>query len=149
MDRFRLLFNRIESILLKICFISILLLIGLQIFINGSEFAVFLQSDRGMDRIPLEGSRNKGIIILEVDGKDDSKYLEVLVNGEVVKRFNNNEEVTIEVYNNDLIEINGAKCRESVRVRVTGVSKNISLPKLNTTVKVAQSIEILSKVVIK
>ncbi|WP_034428996.1 hypothetical protein, partial [Caldisalinibacter kiritimatiensis] len=75
--------------------------------------------------------------------------LEILINGEPVKKLKNSKEVSIEVYNNDLIEINGAKCREKTKVKVVGISKNIDTPKLNSTVTVCQSIDILGKVIIK
>ncbi|RKD34524.1 hypothetical protein BET03_01470 [Thermohalobacter berrensis] len=142
-------FNKIESLLLKLCIISILLLIALQIVLNNETLSVFL--NKNIEGVPLESinKKNKGIIILKILNSKNYGNVEVLINGETVKKFGNQKEIDIKVYNNDLIEINGTMYKENIEVKVVGVSKNIKTPKLNSSVTTSKSIEILGKVLLK
>lgn len=75
--------------------------------------------------------------------------IEVLVNGEYVGDFINNDEIKINVYDNDMIEVDGTKYSNKLIIKVVGVSTNMELPKLDIIVTTSQSIEILSKVKLK
>lgn len=90
----------------------------------------------------------KGIIVLK-NMEFDYKDISILVNGEYVADFKEKDEVKIEVYNNDIVEIDGTKYNNKINIKVVGISKNIDSPKLNTIVTTSQSIEILGKVQIK
>ncbi len=74
--------------------------------------------------------------------------IKILLNGEPIGEFYN-DEVKIYVRNNDIIEIDGTKYDDQLKVKVIGVSKNVETPKLDTTVITFQSIEILSRVKLK
>lgn len=143
-------FNKIESLLLKLSLISIIILIGLQVFIVNNEISVFSKmANIEGNTIGDLGKIESGLVVLSIEEEQKFKETEVLVNGEVIDKFNGRKEVTIEVYNNDIVEINGGRYSEKVKVKVVGISKNIESPKLNTIVTTDRSIEILGKVVIK
>ncbi|WP_183108667.1 hypothetical protein [Thermohalobacter berrensis] len=116
---------------------------------NNETLSVFL--NKNIEGVPLESinKKNKGIIILKILNSKNYGNVEVLINGETVKKFGNQKEIDIKVYNNDLIEINGTMYKENIEVKVVGVSKNIKTPKLNSSVTTSKSIEILGKVLLK
>ena len=97
----------------------------------------------------VKGSQynEKGVIELKIY---DSKFenLEVMINGETITKFHNNI-AKLEVYNNDLIEINGVMYNEKIKIKVVGVSSNLKFPKLNTVIYSSNNIEILDKVEFK
>ena len=51
--------------------------------------------------------------------------LKLLVNGEYVGDFTKNDEIKINVYHNDIVEIDGTKYNNKVNIKVVGVSRNI------------------------
>jgi len=105
---------------------------------NANSFAYILEGE----------TSEKGIIILKNMNSEFSE-ISVLVNGEYVTDFNENDEVEISVYNNDIVEIDGTKYSNKVNIKVIGISKNIIIPELNSMVTTSQSIEILGRVQIK
>lgn len=149
MKGYRSLFNKIESILLSICLICIVVLIGLQLVISNNDLSTYIA---GVDNLEKELNKSVsddiGVIILKLE---DTKYngVEVLINGEVFKNFKGVEELRLNVYNNDVIEINGTKYDNSVTVKVDGISKNIMKPELNTVATTNKTIELLGKVILK
>lgn len=147
---YKSLFNKVESILLSICLICIVVLIGLQLVINNNDLSTYIA---GVDN--LEEELNKtvseeiGVIILKLE---DAKYtdVEVLINGEVYdEKFKENGEIRLNVYANDVIEINGTKYDNSVIVKIDGISKNIMQPELNTVITTNKTIELIGKVILK
>jgi hypothetical protein len=90
----------------------------------------------------------KGTLIIKLldEEYDDVK---ILVNGDTVSDFSKNNEIELSVFNNDLIEVDGSKYIDNIRVKVVGISKNIESPSLNTSATTNQSIEIIGKVVLK
>ena len=149
MKGYKSLFNKIESILLTICLISVAFLIGLQLVINNNDLSTFIAGVNNFEKeLNKSVSEDSGIVIIKLE---DKRYdgVEILINGEVFSNFKNVEEVRLNVYNNDLIEINGTKYDENVTVRVDGISKNIKLPELDTIAVTKKSIELLGKVILK
>lgn len=144
--KYKKIFNKIESILLKVCVVSLLLIIGLQFLISNEDFSVFLNNTED-NSLNSSGYYEKGVLILrlESEGYED---VEVLVNGEVIANFNKKKEIPIDVYNNDLIEINGTKHLDTIKIKLVGISKNIIKPELNTVVTTSKSIELLGKVIL-
>jgi len=99
--------------------------------------------------LPLNDKQfDKGIVVLSLIDKE-YRQTEILVNGEPIDDFSENDELKIQVYENDLIEIDGTKYTNNVRLKVVGVSSNIEYPKLDTIISTSQSIEILGKVRLK
>lgn len=149
MKGYKSLFNKIESILLTICFLSIIFLIGLQFVISNNDLSTFITGQDSFGK-ELNGTvtEDSGVVILKLENPIYDR-VEVLVNGEVFSTFKGVQELRLTVYNNDLIEINGTKYDDSVTVRVDGISKNIMLPELDTIATSRKTIELLGKVILK
>lgn len=144
------LFNKIESIILTLSIISLITLVCIQ-FINVKDENVMstLGYNSELRFLPLnEKQFDKGIVVVSLVDKQ-YKQTEILVNGESIDDFSENDELQIQVYDNDLIEIDGTKYTNNVKVKVIGVSSNIEYPKLDTIISTSQSIEILGKVRLK
>ena len=144
-------FYKIEKVILSLTIICLILLIGMQ-FINVNEKNVidtsqFINNDR---YIPLINKKNtdKGVLIIKLMDKGYDE-IRILVNGEPLYDFKKDDEIKINVYENDLIEIDGTSYTEKVKVKLQGISKNITSPKLDTIAITSQSIEILGKVRLK
>ncbi len=144
-------FYKIEKVIFSLTIICLLLLVGKQ-FLNVREENVidtsqFIKNDR---YIPLINKKNtdKGVLIIKLM---DERYdeIRILVNGEPLYDFKKDDEIKINVYENDLIEIDGTAYTDKVKVKLQGISKNINSPKLDTIVITSQSIEILGKVRLK
>lgn len=90
----------------------------------------------------------EGIIILKLLN-NDFEDVNILVNGDVIYNFVGTDELSIQVYNNDLIEVDGTKYLNRVKIKIIGVSENLELPKLDTIVETSQSIEMLGRVKLK
>lgn len=144
------LFNKIESIILTLSIISLITLVCIQ-FINVKDENVMstLGYNSELRFLPLnEKQFDKGIVVVSLVDKQ-YKQTEILVNGESIDDFSGSDELQIQVYDNDLIEIDGTKYTNNVKVKVIGVSSNIEYPKLDTIISTSQSIEILGKVRLK
>ena len=103
------------------------------------DYTSFLDSQQKLD---------KGVIILK-NLNPNYNNVEVLINGEYVADFSEEDEVKIYVYHNDIVEIDGTKYNNKVSIKVSGISKNIERPMLDEVVTTSQSIEILCKVQLK
>ncbi|MFS8541980.1 MAG: hypothetical protein LOD89_07815, partial [Tissierellales bacterium] len=105
----------------------------------GDDYTSFLSGEEKLD---------KGIIVLKnLDPAYDN--VGILVNGEKIADFVGKNEVKIPVYHNDIVEIDGTKYNNKIRIQVVGISKNIERPSLDELVTTSQSIEILCKVQLK
>lgn len=144
------LFNKIESIILTLSIISLITLVCIQ-FINIKDENVMstVGYNSELRFLPLnEKQFDKGIVVVSLVDKQ-YKQTEILVNGESIDDFSGSDELQIQVYDNDLVEIDGTKYTNNVKVKVIGVSSNIEYPKLDTIISTSQSIEILGKVRLK
>lgn len=144
------LFNKIESIILTLSIISLITLVCIQ-FINIKDENVMSTVGYNSELRFLslnEKQFDKGIVVVSLVDKQ-YKQTEILVNGESIDDFSGSDELQIQVYDNDLIEIDGTKYTNNVKVKVIGVSSNIEYPKLDTIISTSQSIEILGKVRLK
>jgi len=144
-------FNILDKILLILVTLSFSFLLIIQfINYNNNELSINTSwfGDSYNSFFSGEEKLDKGIIILK---NLDSNYdrVEVLVNGEKVADFISKDEVKIPVYHNDIVEIDGTKYNNYVRIQVIGISKNIEKPTLDEIVTTSQSIEILCKVQLK
>ncbi|HSH35131.1 hypothetical protein [Schnuerera sp.] len=145
-------FKYFEKTLILLSILSLLLLLATQ-YLSYNEDSSILTTIGGKDgrnfifSDSLE-TNEKGIIILK-NMKPKYKDIEVLVNGEYINDFKENDELKIYVYNNDMVEIDGTKYKNQLIFKIVGVSNNIEMPKLDTIITTSQNIEILSKVQLK
>lgn len=137
-------FNRVESIVLKLIILGLLLTILYQFTHNNNISSAFSQNLTHFNDYTID----KGKVILKLDNSDKYKNVKVLINGKELSDFKKSNEVKITVNNNDIIEINGGMYNENITVKVVGLTKNIQSPKLDTCVITNSNIEILGKVIL-
>jgi hypothetical protein len=144
-------FNKLEKIIIILSILSISFLLIIQFLNYDDNYTIYTSRFNNKNRfIPFSNTEvpEKGIVILK---NITSIYneIEILLNGDSVGNFINNDEIKIYVYDNDIIEIDGTKYSENLNIKVVGISNNIETPKLDTILTTSQSIEILGKVQLK
>lgn len=146
------LFHVIEIIILTFTIICMLFLVFIQITLPKDLLTIPVISKYNNDTKYMPISKlnvnEKGIVVIKLLNSN-LENVEILINGDVVNNFRHSDEISIEVYNNDLIEIDGTKYIDRVKVKIVGISKNLELPKLDTVVETSQSIEMLGRVKLK
>lgn len=147
----KLLFNILEKVLLSLLILSMAFLIIIQFFSYDDSHTIYTakinRDNRFFSSIGLEADK-KGIIILK-NMTPEYKKVDVLVNGDYADSFIKSDEVEIQVYDNDVIEIDGSKYNNKLEIKIVGISSNVDAPKLDTVITTFQSIEILSRVQLK
>ena len=144
-------FNGLEKIILTLSIVCILFLIIIQFLSYDSNYTVYSSKiNNKIKFIPFSNINGyeKGIVILK-NLDSDYKEIEILLNGDFIDNFVENDEIRIDVYDNDIIEIDGTKYNKNLSVKVIGISNNIETPNLDTSITTSQSMEILSKVKLK
>ena len=139
-------FKVTEKLILLISLVSLALLLFIQFInyddntsINTSYTSKFLPPSQDMER---------AVVILKL--KDSEfKDTKVLLNGDLIDSFEKKDEISLEVYENDIIEIDGTKYQENIVVTVVGISSNLEYPNLDSEISTFQSIEILGRVKLK
>ena len=144
-------FNILDKVLLVLVTLSFTFLLITQ-FINYNNKYLSINTswfgEYNTSFLSGEEKLDKGIIVLKnLDPVYDN--VGILVNGEKVADFIGKEEVKIPVYHNDIVEIDGTKYNNNIRIQVIGISKNIERPTLDELATTSQSIEILCKVQLK
>ncbi|MBN4063099.1 MAG: hypothetical protein COA82_01005 [Alkaliphilus sp.] len=86
----------------------------------------------------------KGSVSIKIQGDKLYQDLEIVLNGEVYKRFENNFTVTVEVKNYDVIQINGSMYEEEIYIKIVETSNNINTEKLRMNIKINGNTETLA-----
>ncbi|MTI67792.1 MAG: hypothetical protein FH753_14500 [Firmicutes bacterium] len=146
MYKLKLLFNKIESLILLLCLFLIVTIFMLQGFVKTNNLEAI--SYKAKNQNLLNTYMKKGVIKLKLQNNKEYEEVEVLVNGEVAGNFKD-KQITIEVYNNDIIEINSTEYNKNLKVKILKTSDNIKLPKINSIYNIKGTLDILSRVIIK
>ncbi|MTI70238.1 MAG: hypothetical protein FH751_08305 [Firmicutes bacterium] len=146
MYKLKLLFNKIESLILILCLFLIVTIFMLQGFVKTNNLETI--SYKAKNQSLLNTYMKKGVIKLELQNNQEYEEIKVLVNGEVTGNFKD-KQITIEVYNNDIIEIKNTSYNENLKVKICKTSDNIKFPKTNSIYNIKGSLDILSRVIIK
>lgn len=130
----------IEKYILIIVMFMIILLIGLNT----------LRVYKGYTVIQRSGSNNiydsknilydKGTITLSIDESNNYPMLEIIVNGDIIDRFDENKEVTIDVAERDVVQINGSMYKDDIAISIKNISPNIPDHLNGTRVLIKQNI---------
>lgn len=141
-------FNKIENIILKLTIGFLIIVFLIQITFRNEGVSTFFKIDSTINRVSSNQfvSTKKGILVLQLNDQNKYNKVEILVNGESVNNFNDNSEVTVYVYNNDIVEINGGMYNNKIKVKVKEISTFIKEPKLGKIIEVDGNIELIGKV---
>lgn len=146
MSKLKSLSKSLEFFVLSFCVISILSLCGIQFFkITEDTTPVFSSQGIEYQLLNMNKINKSGYIILEKldKGYDD---VEVIINNEKKHCFNQKDELTLEVFDGDFLEVNGSMYNENINFKVSGVTKNIQQPKLDSYITTTKSMEMLGSV---
>ncbi|MCF6459734.1 hypothetical protein [Clostridium sp. Cult3] len=145
------LFNKLEKLILFLFLTCFILLLVCQFINYKNDYGVHTYNFENNNKLlPFNnnGIKSKGIVVLK-NMTPSYDNVGILLNGKPVGYFGEDDELEIHVYHNDLIEIDGTKHNNRLKVKVVGISNNVETPKLDATAITSQSIEILSKVKLK
>jgi hypothetical protein len=140
-----------EKILIGMFTVAFLLTVIIQTALLNSDFRTIFSVDSGLEGTPLgqeEYLYMEGIVVLKLLNQETCPALKVLVNGDEVDRFFENESV-ITVKDGDVIEVDGSQVSDSLEVGIKSTSSNISLDSIYREFKVDSSIQKLTRVRIK
>jgi len=85
-----------------------------------------------------------GTITLAIESNEVYPLLEIIVNGELVDKFGENNEVTVHVTDQDVVQINGAMYDDDIIVSIKDISSNIIDYLSNRKVVVKKNISTLA-----
>lgn len=140
MKDFKSIINKIESIILGLCVLGVLFLVIQIGFIKDMDMAVFYEDYNYVTDKETNKDKEVGYVILKSSSNETSK-ITVTINGKNKYRFNKENEVTLKVFDGDLIEIHSTLENDNFKIKVVGVSKNIIKPKLNEELSAENSIK--------
>lgn len=149
MKKYKVLFNKLESIILMFCIVCVFCLIISQGFFRKDTDPVFLNYNQLEQENGSESNMGKefGYVILKIDNVEFSD-IAVLINGESKYKFEENTEIKLKVHNNDIIGLDSSMYGKSTKIKIVGISKNVIFPKLNTEVITNSSLDVLGTVIL-
>ncbi|MGF7057058.1 hypothetical protein [Brassicibacter mesophilus] len=149
MKKYKVLFNKLESIILMFCIVCVFCLIISQGFFRKDTDPVFLNYNQLEQEIGSESNMGKefGYVILKIDNVEFAD-IAVLINGESKYKFEENTEIKLKVHNNDIIGLDSSMYGKSTKIKIVGISKNVIFPKLNTEVITNSSLDVLGTVIL-
>jgi len=141
-----------QTFIKKLCFILIIILIISQVLFTIEPFNYLLNKSyklEGKSVSYINPVAQNGDIELTI--QNDLEYTSeilVLINGEVNSKFHKNS-VALSVKEGDIIEVQGKNIQNLVSIKITHISDDIILPKVNKTFIISNSIEFISKIKFK
>jgi hypothetical protein len=137
-----------EKILFSLFILSFLLLVTAQITLSSPNLRSLVAVDSRYEGTPLKTEEflyNQGEVIIELVKPKTDSSIKILLNGEVVSDFYDLQ-VTLDVLDGDVIEIDASNVKNEVEVRIADVSNNINRKYIGKSVSVKASIKILSQI---
>ena len=147
MSKYRQISKVLENSLLKFCILSILTLFVVQFFKLDKEVTVFLEQDMG-NKIMETSDEEVGYLIFK-RSKGNFNDVEIIINNENKYKFNEKDEITLKIHEEDLIEVNGSMYNDNIDISIIGVTKNIDKPMLNSKLTTRGNIQTFGTVKLK
>ncbi len=145
-------FINLEKLIIKMLIIIMSLLIIIQFIYMRQDIDINLNTIGNLEGKSLndtQGYINRGTIELTLHNLPYSeKKPQILVNGEKIAVFENNS-ATINIKNNDIIEVSGVGIKDAFLVKLAYTSDNIMHPKANDSILIENKIVILGKAKLK
>jgi hypothetical protein len=140
--------NFFEKFLFTAFLISFLLLVAVQITLSSPALRPFVSVDGRYEGVPMKTEEylyDAGEVTLELVKPKSETNIGILLNGELAAGFSE-PQITLEVLDGDVIEIDASNAKGEVEVRISGVSSNISKKYVGKSLVVRNSIKILSQI---
>ncbi|ATW24097.1 hypothetical protein [Candidatus Formimonas warabiya] len=149
-----------EKILLRVIIVGFVALVVVQSMLTSDSMRFYLSWAERLEGQPLQEWSNPSARVMEsestvfayltVELADFSSLAKarILINGTEVADFRN-KQVTIKVYPDDLIEIDGSFYDRRLKFEIIGVSDSIGEPTLHQVIQTYRSVTSLGKVKFK
>lgn len=140
-----------ENILFSTCILCFVVLIIVQVVLVVPSFRSALNITDKSIGLPLNGDEylyDQGQITIKMMGEEPDPSVRVLINGDNVTQFDNTE-MTLNVRDGDVVEIDGSQSFAGHIVRVESTTTNIDGKCKNALVNIEKNIKTLVKVRIK
>ncbi|WP_026895051.1 hypothetical protein [Clostridiisalibacter paucivorans] len=142
-------YDKIEKSLLNSTIIFFLILIFFQSILLNDKISMFLNRETINHSLFNSSLHNQlGNLTLKINN-DQYKNIEVFINGDMKFNFKNKSKIKFEVYDNDLIEINGSMYEEKVNIYLVNISDNIKTQYLKTHIATNGNIKPLGQIRLK
>ncbi len=135
--------EKIEKILkfAFMCFLLLTIISNVSILYNNSQNTVYQSSTDDDSLQPL--SAPTGTMVLALEGDGLYPQLEVLVNGEPYKPFQNNKQLEIQVSDRDVVEVKGTMYQEKIAIQVIDISKELNTTYIKEQISVEKNIVLI------
>ncbi|QUH20746.1 hypothetical protein [Alkaliphilus sp. B6464] len=134
----------IDNCIAIIVMFMIILLIGLNILRICRDYIIVQHSETKTVHDFESILFPSGTLTLIIESNEVYPLLEIIVNGELVDKFGENNEVTINVTDRDIVQINGSMYNDDVIVSIKDISSNIIDYLSNRKVVVKRNISTLA-----
>jgi hypothetical protein len=145
---------KIERKIYKLAIFLFIVLYALQLFNfvmeqrSSGPLSYALGELEGISVADSQTQINTGTIELSVITEEDYSKIEIFVNGELDKSFDQ-KSVSLIVKNNDIIELSGIKSDYPATIKITSRTDNIISPKLDNIIKVNKGFKQLGRIRLK
>jgi hypothetical protein len=145
---------KIERKIYKLAIFLFIVLYALQLFNfvmeqrSSGPLSYALGELEGISVADSQTQINTGTIELSVITQEDYSKIEIFVNGELDKSFDQ-KSVSLIVKNNDIIELSGIKSDYPATIKITSRTDNIISPKLDNIIKVNKGFKHLGRIRLK
>ncbi len=145
MENFKRILDKVELVILGLSIVGVFFFVMQLGFIKDIEMPVFYDGNEIATENEFATSGKVGYIIIKKNC-DGFKKLKITINGKGNYQFDEKNELTLKVRDNDTIEIDSSMYNERIEIMVVGISKNIKEPKLNEKIIMENSIKTFPKV---
>ncbi len=143
---------KVEKFLL-ICFlVCLVLLVAAQILMTNPDIRVLLTGEEKVEGVFLDKTDvlyDKGVLVIELVNHESMDNLWVMVNGTRAVSFDGDRQVSVQVRDADLIEVDGTEVEAPVKVRVSSCSSDVELLIDNSVLEVNGNIGVLARARLK
>ncbi len=143
---------KVERLLITCFLVCLVILVTAQILMINPDIRVFLTGEEKVEGVFLDKTDvlyDKGVVVIELVNHESMNNLWVMVNGTRTVSFNGGRQVSIQVRDADLIEIDGTEVKAPVKVRVSSSSSDVDLLIDNSDLEVNGNIGVLARARLK
>lgn len=140
MKSIRKILDRIETIILGLSILGVFFFIIQLGFIKDMEVPAFYYGDEYSTVDTVTEKSEPGYIVLK-KSTDKFKDVHIIVNGDKNYKFNEDNEITLKVFDRDVISVDCTMYENEIEIIVVGISKNIVKPRLNDRIVVKNEIK--------
>lgn len=143
--------DKINSLLYRILILLFAIFLVSQVILMNQTLKTFISRTDKLEGKSIADSQlfiKKGEIEISVDNYSILRPLVFYVNGESIKTPDG-KSIELQVKENDVLEVSGAECSDTLVLKVTGVSDDIMVPELGKLIYVNNNLVMIDRVRLK